>query len=224
MNAEFKARLKQFAERIDALSLRERGLVFAGALGALFVLANSLVFPDLRAKERALNDALMLKQQQVAVLRQHIQDAAMRQGKDPNEVLRARIAELKRSLGAVNVGVMGVVTPAEMAKLARALLAEHNVQLARMANLPPEPFDGEKREQKAGVMPVETGTAGLYRHGLRLEVRGSYADLVNYLQALERLEWQVLWGDVELRVEKHPTSRLSLTLYTLSPERAWIGM
>lgn len=224
MNAEFKARVKQFADRIDALSLRERGLVFAGALGALFVLANSLVFPDLRAKERALSEALVLKQQQVAILRQHIQDAAVNQGKDPNEVLRARIAELKRSLGAANVGAMGVVTPAEMAKLARALLAEHNVQLARMANLPPEPLDSEKGERKTGVMAVEAGGAALYRHGLRLEVRGSYADLVNYLQALERLPWQVLWGDVELRVEKHPTSRLSLTLYTLSPERAWIGM
>src|SRR6185369_6029720 len=58
--------------------------------------------------------------------------------------------------------------------------------------------------------------AALYRHGVELTVEGSYADLMSYLAALEALPGpRLLWGGVKLKVERHPTVQLSLTVYTL---------
>lgn len=229
------AAYKQFAERIDALSLRERGMVFAGVLGILFAIVNSAVFPRLQAEEKALQTTLNAKQQQVAALQAYIREAAARHGTDPNAAARARIASLKKLIDG-QAGVSGVVSPAEMAKLVRAVLARHgSVSLVRLQNVPAEPFGDNKGPAitpnaipggtLAKPTPVNTEFAPiLYKHGVRVEVEGRYPDLVSYLQSLERLPWRVMWGEVELSVEKHPTSRLTIVLYTLSADRAWIGM
>jgi MSHA biogenesis protein MshJ len=67
--------------------------------------------------------------------------------------------------------------------------------------------------------------AELYRHGVELAVEGSYADLMSYLAALEALPGpRLLWGGVKLKVEHHPTVQLSLTVYTLSLNRAWLEL
>lgn len=223
---------KQLAERIDALSLRERGMVFVGVLGLLFALVNTTVFPRLQAEEKILRDALAAKKTQVAAMQGYIRDAALRHGGDPNAVARTRIAALKKLLDG-QAGVSGVVAPSEMAKLVRLVLAQHgSVSLVRLQNLPAEPFGNAKNgEQTTPAAPTmqplavsANAAATLYRHGVRVEVEGRYADLVSYLQSLERLPWSVMWDEVQLSVEKHPNARLSIVLYTLSAERSWIGM
>lgn len=221
------AMYKQVAERIDALSLRERGMVFVGVLGLLYALVNAAIFPRLQIEEKQLRDRLAAKQQQIATMQTFIHEAALRHGQDPNAAARARIQSLKQLLGN-QAGTSGVVAPSEMAKLVKAVLAHHgSVSLVRLQNLPAEPFGNSIAPQPAAAkpVPVSVDTVGtLYRHGVKVEVQGGYVDLVSYLQALERLPWRVMWGEVQLTVEKHPTSRLTLTLYTLSSERAWIGM
>lgn len=218
---------KQIAERIDALSLRERAMVFVGVLGLLFALVNTTVFPGLQAEEKRLRNELAATQQQTATMQAFIHEAAGRHGSDPNAAARARIQSLKQLLGD-QASVSAVVAPSEMAKLVKAVLVQHGtVSLVRLQNLPAEPFGNSNTPETAVAKPVAVSVvpvATLYRHGVKVEVQGGYADLVSYLQALERLPWRVMWGEVQLTVEKHPTSRLTLTLYTLSSERAWIGM
>jgi MSHA biogenesis protein MshJ len=75
----------------------------------------------------------------------------------------------------------------------------------------------------AGGTASTTGPA-IYRHGVELSVEGSYADLLSYLQALEALPQQLLWGSLELKVEQYPHVVLTLRLYTLSLESAWVEL
>ena len=63
---------------------------------------------------------------------------------------------------------------------------------------------------------------GLYRHGVELVLEGGYADLLSYLRAMEALPQRVLWGSVSLKVAQHPTSVLTLRVYTISRERHWL--
>jgi MSHA biogenesis protein MshJ len=67
--------------------------------------------------------------------------------------------------------------------------------------------------------------APLYRHGVEITVEGSYGDLMAWLFSLENLPGpRLLWGGVKLNVDQHPTVRLSLTVYTLSLDRAWLEL
>ena len=62
----------------------------------------------------------------------------------------------------------------------------------------------------------------IYKHGVKITVRGSYANLLRYLSALEKLPTQMFWGVAKMDVIKHPKVELSLTLYTLSLDKTWL--
>lgn len=73
--------------------------------------------------------------------------------------------------------------------------------------------------------PAAVEGAPLYRHGVEITVEGSYGDLMAWLFSLENLPGpRLLWGGVKLNVDQHPTVRLSLTVYTLSLDRAWLEL
>jgi len=55
-----------------------------------------------------------------------------------------------------------------------------------------------------------------------MTVRGSYADLLQYLTALEKLPTQMFWGMAKMQVVQYPEAELTLTLYTLSLEKTWL--
>ena len=54
----------------------------------------------------------------------------------------------------------------------------------------------------------------------RLE--GSYQELTAYLERLEAAKPKLLWSSVSLSAEDHPRLVLTLTVYSLSLERAWL--
>ena len=62
-----------------------------------------------------------------------------------------------------------------------------------------------------------------YKHGVELEIQGSYADLTSYLTSLEALPWQLYWGSARLKVEEYPKATLVLTVFTLSLDRKWLN-
>lgn len=64
----------------------------------------------------------------------------------------------------------------------------------------------------------------LYRHGVQLELQGSYLDMVSYMEALERMPSQLFWGKATLEAQDYPKARLTLTLYTLSLDTKWISL
>ncbi|OGI42866.1 MAG: hypothetical protein A2150_02140 [Candidatus Muproteobacteria bacterium RBG_16_64_11] len=63
-----------------------------------------------------------------------------------------------------------------------------------------------------------------YRHGMRIELKGGYLDMLAYLREVENLPWKMFWGQVTLQVEQYPVSRLVLHVYTLSTQESWIGI
>ena len=70
--------------------------------------------------------------------------------------------------------------------------------------------------------PANAPPATLYRHGVELELEGGFNDLLAYLLAAEALPQRMLWGSISLKVALHPTSVLTLRVYTLSRDRHWL--
>lgn len=227
MMADSRKSLQQFAERIDALSLRERGIIFVTVLVLLYFIASSLVFDPLRVEQEQLENDLKAKQEQVAAINAQVQKSVRDATHDPDKqnaerlkVLRERIAKVDPQLAGVT---QGLVSPRDMARLVEQVLTRNrNLQVVKIESLPPAPLDAPAPGKGATVTPAVD--QGVYKHGMRIEVRGRYADLVRYLRALETLPWKVFWGRVTLEVENQPTSRLTLVIYTLSLQQGWIGI
>lgn len=64
----------------------------------------------------------------------------------------------------------------------------------------------------------------LFRHGLEMQMRGSFAAILSYLHATENLPWRLYWDALEYKVEAYPNAKIVLRVYTLSVDEGWIGV
>jgi MSHA biogenesis protein MshJ len=219
--------MRRLGARIDALSLRERAILFISLLAALFLVADQLLFPAQRRVQQQLEQQINSQLAQLSTINGQIERIVRENIDDPDALLRTRLeilrkqyAELELSAGDIT---RGLVSPREMTRLVYAMLRENRgLQLVKAENLPPEAIP---LAVGAGA-PLSADGAGpaVYRHGLRLQVKGRYPDIVRYLHTLENLNWRVMWGEVRLETSNYPATYATLTIYTLSLDKGWIGV
>lgn len=221
---KLKVQFATLSDRIDALSLRERAMVFIAVMVVLYLVATSLVFGPLRTDHARIQQDLKAKRDQVQQVELQMQALVSSGVGDINAQNTAKIAALKQQLqeldAAMDSMTSGVVPPKEMAKLVERMLSQNrSLELVKMENLPPAPLsDGKSATAQA------TPDVHIYKHGMRVQLRGRYVDVVNYLKSLEALPWKVFWGEVSLETEKYPSSKVTFVIYTLSRHPGWIGV
>lgn len=211
------AQVQAVFERVDSMSIRERAMVTATVLAVLWALWDGLLMRPLGALEQARQEQLASMTQQVGDLNRSIQSTATARGTDPDTDARRRLAEARTRVIALDERLYSatreLVPPSEMATLLETMLVRAgDLELVGMQTLP---------AQMVTTQGVDTG---YFRHGIQVDVRGSYLAAYAYLQALEQLRWQFLWDTVELRVVQHPTSHIRITVYTLGERAGPIGV
>ena len=232
-----KERWIALAARIDALTLRERVLVFAALAAACVSLAWFLGLGPMFKQQEVLRVQIAEQREAVAGADSAIANKVIESGVDPDAATRARIAAVLAETGTLATSLRavqnGLVAPERMAPLVDAILrANGRLELVQMRTMPVEPVQGG-----VGATPAPDGTAGaagnarpaapaalLYRHGVEVVVRGNYLDMIAYMAALESMPTQLFWGRAQLETETWPASRLTLTLHTLSLDEKWMKL
>lgn len=187
------------ASRIDALSLRERVFLFLALIACCFALANVLWFAPAQSAHRELRQRVVNQTQELGRLREELkasatQPAAGLQARDELEQLKQRNAALAQEVAAA-VGSVSGTAPLEQV-LVQLLRRHEGLTLVQAVTLAP---DAPTARPGAGAV-----LAGLKRQGLELTVAGPYADLVRYVQTLERALPALRWGSLKLASDKQP--------------------
>lgn len=226
---QVRQQLKQLEARIDALSLRERGILFLTILGVLFWIATGVVFSSLRQEQQRLEQGVRAKLNELQTMSAQNEAIKVKLAQDPEALAQARVAELKQKLAADEASVAqiirGLVSPRDMPRLVQQMLAKNQaLQMIKMENLPAQALDEEKNAAAPAAQPAATANSAtrVYRHGMRIELRGQYVDIVRYLRALEAMPSKVFWGEVRFESEAYPVSRVTLVIYTISLNKAWL--
>lgn len=220
-----KARFKVLADRIDAMSVRERGLVFFAVIVVLYLFAQNVVFGPLRAEQGRFENDIKTKREQVRNVDNQLSALVAGVPLDADARNRSKLAALTQQLQELDARVdrmtVGMVSPQEMAKLIEQMLSRNKkLALVKLEALAAKPID----QEPAGAAAAKPPEATMYRHGMRVVLRGRYFDIVEYLKTLERLPWKVSWGEVSLETDKYPISKVSFVVYTLSRNPGWIGV
>jgi MSHA biogenesis protein MshJ len=218
---DLKKQFQGFAGRVDAMSLRERAMIFITLLVALYFLAVNVLFSPLNAEKDRLQQQVNQKRQETQALEMQVQ-ALAGSGEDPEAAKRKRLEALRENLKVMDTELArvtaGLVPPREMTRLIeQMLLKNRGLQVLRVESIPATPLLNVA-ENTASSSPM------VYKHGMHVEVKGGYLDILRYLKSLEALPWKVFWGKATLKTEKYPDSRVSLVIYTLSTHEAWIGL
>lgn len=224
MKAGLKQQVKQWAERIDARTLRERLLIFAMAALVLVTLVTTLALDPAQAKRKLLQQQLTEQQARIAASQAQIQALVAARSTDPDAANRARLADLKDKITASDAKLasfqQGLVSPDRMAAVLQDLLSRNRA--LKLVSLRTLPVSTLLDEAVKGDAKMADAKGAIYKHGVEVTVEGSYADLLAYAAELEALPWQVFWGGANLSVQTYPVSRLTLTLYTMSLEKTWL--
>jgi len=224
-----------FAARIDALSQRERIMSFVATAAALaFVGYVGLIGPLLK-KQEILRSQVLQQQNNIAGINEQIGEKLREAAADPDAPVRARLAAVRDESGRLSDSLramqQGLVAPERMAPLLESILrANGRLKMVSVRTLPVEPLSGIGAKKDAldpapaSDIKIKARRELLFRHGVEVTVRGSYLDMVDYMNALEKMPTQLFWGKAQLEVEEYPSVRLTLTLYTLSLDDKWMKL
>lgn len=227
-----KERLLKLQLKIDAMSVRERAMVFGAAAAVIVFVLYALLLDPLFARQKILRSQISQQQNNMLGIDSEIMATVQAAAIDPDKADRARLAAIKANSARLSDQLRSVhnslVAPESIAPLLeRILKANSRLRLVGVKSLPVIPYNGsfeaDPTQLDAAVAAAGAGRA-IYAHGVEVTVRGNYLDMVDYMDALEGMPSQLFWGKAQLDVEAYPDARLSLTLYTLSLDKKWMTL
>jgi MSHA biogenesis protein MshJ len=227
-----------YSAKVDAASLRERVMIFAGAAVVLIALLNATLIEPEFIKQRRLSREVAQQQGEIRVMQEQLQKIAMVRQADPDQAarqqldtMRGQIAELDKRLAEEQ---RRFAPPERIGALLEEMLSRNRrLQLVDMRTLPVAALGRASEADKSAAKPASdkpaVGAAAgtpvngpIYRHGVEITVTGGYLDLLAYLRELEKLPNQMYWGNLDLSVAAYPQVTLKLSVYTLSLDLAWL--
>jgi MSHA biogenesis protein MshJ len=222
---------QRYAERIDAMTLRERVLIFAAVTAVLVALFQTLLLDGEMKKERRLSAAIAQRQAETKALEAQVAKLAASPVQDAERARRERLAEVKRLLAETDNVIATeerkFTAPENMKRVVEEMLARNRgVQLVEMRTLPTTSIAEARTPagQRPAAKPVTPGERLIYRHGMELTVSGGYLELLRYLEQLEGLPTQLYWSELALNAASYPSHTMKILVYTLSLDPSWLNV
>ena len=225
-----KQQWEKISAKVDAMSMRERALIFATAVVLALSLVNTLLLEPLFVRQKALRTQVSQQQQMMSEVQLQITALQQQNSPDSTSPQRIQINQIRQEIAEGDVYLKSsrerLVQPEKMAEHLRQLLNKNDrLQLLALQTLPVtpllEPAGAKGADQSRDVQAV-TQDKQVFKHGVQLTLRGNYLDLLPYLSALEKLPQQMYWARAQMKVVQYPSAELTLILYTLSLDKTWL--
>lgn len=222
-------------EKVEALSVRERVIIFVTGLILILVLWLQLFFSSWEVKHKAANQSLVQSESELAELKVEILTLESKLQQNPNDPLQAENNELEENLNELGAEIREqlahLMPPQQMAQTMQEVLADYKgLSLISARNLPVEQLalgaDNSASSMTGGeAVNDNEAQAGavIYSHGFEMKLEGGYFQALQFLQGLEEMKG-FYWRALDYQVEEYPKGILTIELSTLSLEEEWIGV
>ena len=224
-----RLRARTLARRIDALSLRERVILFVSAVALLAGVADALVLSPQFALQKTMAQRMHQQNQELGALRTRVAQAAAPMQADDSprgralaalQAVQEEQAALKRQLDALAPPAEAASTaaPPDLPQLLTRVLRRHErLALLNLATVD----DGARKagDNATGAPPAAHSAAPASpARALELKLQGAYADLLQYLIDIERALPGQRWSTWQLATDAGaPVLTLRLKLPGDSP-------
>lgn len=213
-----KAQFEQLAQKFDALSQRERGLI-AIALLALIATLAYMPIESLWKQQYSTAQQLKVIEQENQVSVQQIDLYQQRLALDPNQDYRQRLTLLQQQNQQLDTQLneqMVDMVPADyMPELLGNLLGQvQGITLLKFTSVAPVPLLAVGEEKKLN----------LYSHGIRMSLEGDYFSVLRFVEAVEAMPDKLYWKRLDYKVADYPKGKVDIELYTLSINKDFISV
>lgn len=229
--------LRKLQNRIDALSVRERGIVLGATIALTYFVFNLFVYQSIETRQKQIQTKLLQNNSMVAALTSQLGQLSNSDARDKKEQARQEIRRLRNELTLLDQelrqSTKNLVSPAQMASMLQMVLTNTDgLTMRRVKSLGSQPLLPARisAEEEADENDAETeGSANntvvnnAYRHGLQIEIDGDFFSTLEYLKKLEALEWSFFWDEIKFKVSEYPEATSILSIHTISLDKNWIG-
>lgn len=223
---------RPYADKIDALTQRERTVVFIAVVISVAFIANLLMIEPLVVQKTALANRMTQQRAELQRLRTDILEM-QRKLAVPNAANLSRRDGIRQQIGDIDASLKDMqhsLVPAQSMKsvLQEVLARNPRLQLISMRTLPVAPLveRRDKPEDSATVAKLRDKVAvtetGVFKHGVQITLAGNYGDMYDYLARLEKMPWRMFWSRASLSAGNYPHLTMTVTIYTLSLDKAWL--
>jgi len=226
VKASLKDSMQKWRERFDALQPRERNIILILALVVVAFIWDFLCYSPLQRGITKTQSEIVAKTDQVRQLGNDIREQAQSGSGNPVRVLQDRKQSLTIAIKQLDSSIKqltgNLIPTKKMVRVLEDVLRQSSsLQLVAVKSLPVRRLITAV-EGETEVVPADHSR--LYLHAVELELRGSYFETLSYLQALEGLPWQVIWEQLEYRVDGYPHADIRLRINTLSSSAGLLGV
>jgi MSHA biogenesis protein MshJ len=234
-------KLHTFNSKWLALSRRERWMIFGAGLFAVVGLLDTFLLEPQRANLNSTQEEILKIQNDTAALTEQMNTIATQAAPQPaSNAFQHDIDEVNAKIAGQSSDLVRVaaymVPPQEMVLLLKKLLQQHSdVQVLEMQSLPVIDFIDKQRKLIQAQTAPASGTPSadsedlwlnvphVYQHAVKVKLKGKYFALMDYAQSLKAIGQRVAWETAELKSD-YPENELTIQVYTLSGENAWLGI
>lgn len=218
-----EAEYRKLSGKFHSTSSREQCLILICGLVVILLLIYTFLLEPLFKESEKLQQNRDNTQKEISTLEVQVAQLSEKLNSDPNEPVNTRIADLEREIQNITLQLetqtSNLVPANKMAGMLESVLAgSKGLTLIELQSIAPVPILLEPAKEG------EESKAGLYRHGVTLIFEGKYFDIQEYLQKLESLPWKFYWKKFDYLVGDYPTASVELEIYTLSTNKAFIGV
>ena len=239
----------RFSHFVNEKTLRERVIILLVIVVLVYGIADILFFGAILEKRdrqikqlSSLVASNQIAQQEVQVLLNQMSESRLTMERQ-QALLDEKLTRVDQQLASAATGFIPATL---MPKVLEQLLdSSTGLILIKLENKPVEKVTGVDEGSANGSANELTNKAmatdeieqadkaankseqvktDLYRHGVELQLQGSYLATLAYLKRLESLEWRFEWEALVFDIKDYPIGTVTLEVYTYSTERDWIGV
>lgn len=236
-----KQQWRRIAAKIDAMKLSERlGIFFMAALILVALFFSMFLDPEY-AQQKQVLQRLSDDRAQIASMQAEIAQKTTLQGTDPDKADKDRLQQMRKQAKQMRDTLLSsqksLVSPDKMPALLESMLKHNrNLRLISLRTLETVSLAdaAAKNDGKNAAMgsPAAAGQGksspsgmdAVYNHAVEVTVKGSYFDIMNYLEQLEAMPWQLYWGKADFQVAEYPDAVMILTVSTMSLDKKWLDL
>lgn len=213
------------------LAKRERLMLFAVGLFAIAGLVDTYLIEPIRQDMQATRNELVSLQAETDKLVQETSRVKLGVGVHQNSPLQLEILDLRARVAAQEMLLASLgdlmISPSNMLPLMKQVLSRHaDIQVNLMETVPPVSFV-EKHLQGSSAETTaaneQLNISHIFQHSIRLKVAGNYLAVMRYMADLKAMGHRIAWENAQMTAN-YPNCELTIEVFTLSTQRAWLGV
>jgi MSHA biogenesis protein MshJ len=212
---------QQYAQKFDALSVRERALVVITMLVTVGYLWGAFYATQELKKSKDLEQQNMALEKEIQMLDSTSGQIALRIKEGVNKPRQQQLdllqSELDRVKDLLQQKTLELIEPDDMFQLMQQMIfTESKLKLTALKRKLVRPaFEPDPENEQ----PAE-----IYRHVMQVSFQGSYQNILKYIKSLEALEWKLIWDKITLELDEYPNINVEIEISTLSDSQHWVGL